>query len=199
MLPPEVHTAAQTRARGRKMQEKALRRPVAVQTQRPPRHHAQHRAWLQAVISRTCDSSRTKRERPLVLSRTLFDGRSISEESMAVLLLWASLWASKHVTVSFDSTCGFGLRATTDVQGGAVLARGCCEPDLEENGYDLQFGGSMLGPAALVNAACLRCANARFQLSSSGVWRLVSSRVIHSTQAVLASYETNKLCVGCTL
>ena len=97
-----------------------MRRPVAVQTQRPPRHHAQHRAWLQAVISRTCDSSRTKRERPLVLSRTLFDGRSISEESMAVLLLWASLWASKHVTVSFDSTCGFGLRATTDRR-----ARGC--------------------------------------------------------------------------
>ena len=54
--------------------------------------------------------------------------RSISEESMAVLLLWASLWASKYVTVFFSSTCGFGLRATTDVQAGAVLAWGCCEP-----------------------------------------------------------------------
>ena len=197
LLPPEVHEAAREHARDRFLQEKALRREVPKQTMTPPHHFAQHRAWLMSVVSRTCDSQVFKASHPLVLSRTLFRGRELSEECSALLLQWVGLWASRHVTVDFDSTRGMGIRAKKVIHAGTVLVRGTRELDLEENGWDLVGGGSLLGPAALVNSACRNCCNARYEFASvdePNVWLVVCDRVIHSSEAVLACYRSEGVC-----
>ena len=97
-----------------------------------------------SVVSRTCDSQVFKASHPLVLSRTLFRGRELSEECSALLLQWVGLWASRHVTVDFDPVRGMGLRAKKDIPAGTILVRGTRELDLEENGWDLVGGGSLL-------------------------------------------------------
>lgn len=182
------HEAARQHACKRAHMRASLQRSVVPQQYRPPTHHSRWRTWLRSAVSSTEDSDGVKAARPLVMARTLLYGCQLSPECEALAKLWVAHWASEKVQTTFCCARGFGLQATKQLATGQVVARGLLEKDFDEPCYTVLGGGTMYGPAAMVNAACSEaCANAVFR-AEAGQWRVEVKSVIRAGEEVLVHY-----------
>lgn len=187
------HEAARRHACKRQHQYKTLQRSVTTAIQ-PPKHHSKWIKWLRDSVSSTEDSKTIKIARPIILSRTLFHEGSISTECEELGRLWVAFWAVGRVHTKFGEARGFSLVASNNIQAGQVVARGLVEEDYHEACYAVQNGGTMYGPAALVNAACSEvCANSIFQ-KEKGEWRVVTKRSVRAGEEVLVYYPSRGEC-----
>ena len=170
------HEAAREHARERAHQYKVLVRSVPTHTVQPPRHNWEWDNWLRESASCPNDSKAVRASRPLVLSRTLFNDGRLSSECEQLGRLWVAFWAVQRVRTTYSPARGFGLVAAVQVGSGRVVARGIIEKGHDEPHYTVAGGGTMYGPAALVNAACREeCANAIFR-AEKRVWCVETKR-----------------------
>ena len=193
-LPPEQHAAAKQHARKRWLMAKALVRRTAGSStvRRPPKDPGQLDTWIAAAYCDTTARMAVRVERPLVLAHTVCPP---SAEAMVLIRLWAGYWASGRVQTSFFDDRGFGLVAVEELAAGNDLARGLIEVDYCEDGYAIDEGGTMYGPAARVNAACSdECANARFT-KCDGTWTVWAKRTIAAGEEVVVFYCATGRCV----
>ena len=87
------------------------------------------------------------------------------------------------------------MEAAVKVRAGHILAHGLLEKDYDEPCYAVLGGGTMYGPAALVNAACSgACANAIFR-AKADAWWVEAKRVIPVGEEVLVHYPARGKCV----
>ena len=101
----------------------------------------------------------------------------------------------QRVRTTYSPARGFGLVAAVQVGSGRVVARGVIEKDHDEPNYMVEGGGTMYGPAALVNAACReQCANAIFR-AEKGVWCVETKRGFRLGEEVLVHYPARGQCV----
>ena len=151
--------------------------------------------WLRSAVSSTKDSKNVKAARPLVMSHTILKERQLSAVCEALAKLWVAHWASGKVQTTFCSARGFGLQAAKPLAAGQVVARGLFEKDFDEPCYTVLGGGTMYGPAAMVNAACSEaCANAVFR-AEARQWRVEVKNVIRAGEEVLVHYPACGECV----
>ena len=189
------HEAAREHARKRAHQYKVLQRSVPTQTVQPPKHHSNWDKWLRESVSSITSSKAVKAVRPLVLSHTLFHEGRLSSECEQLGRLWVAYWAVGRVRTTYTAERGFGVVAAVQVGSGQVVARGVIEKDYDEPHYKVKGGGTMYGPAALVNAACREeCANAIFRVEK-GVWCVQTKRGLRVGEEVLVHYPAQGQCV----
>ena len=193
-LPSAQHEEARKHACKRYHMRASLQRGVVPQQRRPPTHHSRWKAWLTSAVSSTKDSAGVKVARPLLMSHTIVHEGQLSAECEDLAKLWVAHWASGKVQTTFCSARGFGLQAAKQLAAGQVAARGLLEKDVDEPCYTVFGGGTMYGPAALVNAACSEsCANAVFR-ADAGQWRVEVKRVIRAGEEVLVHYPAHGQC-----
>ena len=189
------HEAAREHARERAHQYKVLVRSVPTHTVQPPRHNWEWDNWLRESASYPNDSEAVRASRPLVLSRTLFHDGRLSSECEQLGRLWVAFWAVQRVRTTYSPARGFGLVAAVQVGSGRVVARGVIEKGHDEPHYMVEGGGTMYGPAALVNAACREeCANAIFR-AEKRVWCVETKRGLRVGEEVLVHYPARGQCV----
>ena len=107
------------------------------------------------------------------------------------LIEWAKLFASQHVEVRFELESNLGLYATMEIEAGMVVASAVVDHDpdvVRSHCQTMGKDGSWLGPAALVNAACAKHANAWFR-ERGGLYAVVTTRRIRMGEQILVPYE----------
>ena len=83
------------------------------------------------------------------------------------------LFAAPPSTVYDSSVDGLDLRASRALRKGDEVAGGVVdELSVDPDTDSLTDRGVLCGPISLANAACRRCANARFHIRRDGVWVL---------------------------
>ena len=101
-------------------------------------------------------------------------------------------WAAGQLRTTFSADRGFGVVAAKPLQAGQFVAQGALEKDFEEPCYAVLGGGTMYGPAALVNAACTeRCANAIFCVP--WLWERKYSSTIQRVDSACAERQTGEV------
>ena len=99
------------------------------------------------------------------------------------------------MTAVFTCARGFGIVVTKSVASNVFIANGLIELDYEEPHYTVKGGGTMYGPAALINAACSeQCANAIFRRKGD-VWNVTTTRGLRAGEEVLVYYPSRGVCV----
>jgi hypothetical protein len=121
--------------------------------------------------------------------------RHVTHALRAEHRVWVAFWAVQRVRTTYSPARGFGLVAAVQVGSGRVVARGVIEKGHDEPHYTVAGGGTMYGPAALVNAACREeCANAIFR-AEKRVWCVETKRGLRVGEEVLVHYPARGQCV----
>ena len=117
------------------------------------------------------------------------------------LVMWVEFLASTRVRARFDSSMGLQLYTRRRYKKDelivcAVVDKKMPDPHSGTKGAD----GAWLGPAALVNSSCKKCANSIFKVSK-GMAEVWAARPLKGGEEVLVPYEqeyagTCQLCGG---
>lgn len=185
-MPPNGFNAKEQQARAREWKtgpEKWLREMISCARHAPPSEH-----------------------RPLSLPSTLVgyggDGRRTVRDlhAMPLLEMWAVFF--KECALIWDPhAAGFGVQAAVPFALGSIVLRGLTEIDLPDPHCPVLLGGvrmALIGPIALINAACAVCRNVEFvatpRVGSEGPqsWSARARRDIKVGDDIRACYKVGK-------
>jgi len=158
--------------------------------------------WLRDTVS--CARHATpSAQRPLSLPSTLVgyggDGRRTVRDlhAMPILQMWAVFF--KECALIWDThASGFGVQAAVPFAVGSIVLRGLTENDLMDPHCPVLLGGvrmALIGPIALINAACTACRNVEFvatpRVGSDGpqTWSAKALRDIKVGEDIRACYK----------